>query len=148
MKREQVGLTTIYNWFHDPDCECPDIPRIRELHKVMDRAVLDAYGWRDVPTHCEFISEFGDEEDEDENGRPRRKKFRYRWPDEIRDEVLASLLALNRQRALEEGQMAAEPPVFSGKSDSKTKKTGSRKKGGKPSSDLNMSLLPQEKEEA
>ena len=34
-----------------------------------------------------------------------KKKYRYRWPDEIRDDVLARLLELNRQRALEEGQV-------------------------------------------
>jgi hypothetical protein len=76
----------------------------------MDRAVLDAYGWHDIRPVCEFFPEFGDEEDEDENGRPKREKYRYRWPDEIRDEVLARLLELNRQRALEEGQRLAGTP--------------------------------------
>ncbi len=80
----------------------------------MDRAVLDAYGWTDIQPRCEFIPEFDDEEDDEENGRPRRKKYRYRWPDEVRDEVLARLLELNRQRALEEGQLPTEPPVFAG----------------------------------
>ena len=32
----------------------------------------------------------------------RRKRFRYRWPDEIRDDVLARLLVLNQQRYEEE----------------------------------------------
>jgi hypothetical protein len=30
------------------------------------------------------------------------RKWRYRWPDEFRDEVLARLLELNRQRAEQE----------------------------------------------
>jgi hypothetical protein len=34
--------------------------------------------------------------------RRRRKPWRYRWPDDFRDEVLARLLELNRQRAEEE----------------------------------------------
>ncbi|MGO9200580.1 MAG: hypothetical protein ACLQM8_08570 [Limisphaerales bacterium] len=34
--------------------------------------------------------------------RERKKPWRYRWPDEIRDEVLARLLNLNAQRAEEE----------------------------------------------
>ena len=42
--------------------------------------------------------------DEDDNGRQHKQKYRYRWPDEVRDEVLARLLELNRERALEEGQ--------------------------------------------
>ena len=37
-----------------------------------------------------------------------KKKYRYRWPDEMRDEVLARLLELNRQRALEEGQVVMD----------------------------------------
>ena len=44
------------------------------------------------------------EDEEDEDGTHQKKKYRYRWPDEIRDEVLARLLELNRQRALEEGK--------------------------------------------
>ena len=78
MQDENKGLTSIYNWFHDPECECPDIPKLRELQEAMDRAVLDAYEWTDIPTRCVFITEFDDEEDEDETGRPHRKKYRYR----------------------------------------------------------------------
>ena len=113
----------------------------------MDRTVLDAYGWTDIQPRCEFAPEFEGEGDEDENGRPRRKKYRYRWPDEIHDEVLARLLELNRQRALEEGQLPTESPVFAGMSAPKTKV--SRKKAGKRArEDFNLSLLPQENEEA
>src|SRR5690606_30763285 len=42
--------------------------------------------------------------------RKRKKPWRFRWPDEIRDEVLARLLKLNTERAKEEelaGQTAA-----------------------------------------
>ena len=65
----------------------------------MDRAVLDAYGWNDIPTECEFLLDYEmDEEDQGSGKRP----WRFRWPDEIRDEVLARLLALNGQQAREE----------------------------------------------
>jgi hypothetical protein len=149
MQRENKGLTAIYNALHDPESECPGIGRLRELHDAVDRAVLDAYGWTDIRPRCEFILEFGGEEDEDDNHRPRRKRQRYRWPDEIRDDVLARLLELNRQRALEEGQLPTEAPVFAGMSDPESKTKGSKKKAGKRASeDLNLSLLPQEKEEA
>jgi hypothetical protein len=149
MQRERKGLTAIYNWFHDPECACPDIPRLRELHDAVDRAVLDAHGWNSLQTHCEFIPAFDEEDEEDENGRPHRKRYQYRWPDEIRDEVLARLLELNRQRALEEGQLPTEPPVFAGMSDPEPTTKGSKKKAGKRADeDLNLSLLPQEKEEA
>ena len=149
MQREKQGLTTVYNGFHDPEIDCADIAKLRELHDAMDRAVLDAYGWTNIHPRCEFIPEFEDENDEDENGRTRRKKYRYRWPDEVRDDVLARLLELNRQRALEEGHLPTESRVFSGMSDPQPKTKDSRKKAGKRASeDFNLSLLPQEKEEA
>jgi hypothetical protein len=108
MVRNNEGLTTTYNRFHDPEEDNPDILRLRELHAAMDRAVLDAYGWNDIQPTCEFLLDYEEAEDGDENGARRRKKpWRYRWPDEIRDEVLARLLQLNRQRALEEGQVSA-----------------------------------------
>ena len=99
------GLTVTYNRFHDPNEDAPAVERLRELHDAMDRAVLDAYGWVDIQPKCEFIPEFDNEDEEDQNGRPRKKRYRYRWPDDIRDEVLAGLLELNRQRLLEEGQL-------------------------------------------
>ena len=79
--------------------------KLRELHAAMDRAVLDAYGWTDIPTDCEFLLDY---EIDDEEGSSRRKKpWRYRWPDEVRDEVLARLLELNAERAAEEQRSGA-----------------------------------------
>lgn len=67
-----------------------------------DRAVLDAYGWHDIPTNCEFLLDY---EDEDPEGTSKRKKpWRYRWTEEVHDEVLARLLKLNQERATEELQ--------------------------------------------
>jgi hypothetical protein len=100
MAEYDEGLTKIYNRFHDPDERSNAIGELRRLHDAMDRAVLDAYGWTDIRPTCEFELEW--EEDEAENGRRRRKPWRYRWPEPIRDEVLARLLALNAQRAEEE----------------------------------------------
>ena len=65
----------------------------------MDRAVLDAYGWTDIPTDCEFLLDY--EIDEAEWGN-KKKPWRYRWPDDIHDEVLARLLALNAEYARED----------------------------------------------
>jgi hypothetical protein len=101
MVRNNEGLTKTYNHFHDPDETSPNIIRLRELHAAMDRVVLDAYGWTDIPTECEFILDY--EEDEEEGGSHKKKKpWRYRWSDSVRDEVLARLLALNTERAEEE----------------------------------------------
>jgi len=108
MVRNNEGLTKTYNRFHRPDEHSPDILKLRELHDAMDRAVLDAYGWHDVQPKCDFFPEFDDEEDDDgESSRPRQKKYRYRWPEDIHDEVLARLLALNRELA---GLPAQEEP--------------------------------------
>jgi len=76
-----------------------DIAKLRELHATTDRAVLDAYGWTDIPIDCHFILDY--EIDEGTWGR-KKKPYRYRWPDTVRDEVLARLLALNAERATEE----------------------------------------------
>ena len=97
-------MTRTYNRFHDPDETAPDIARLRTLHAAMDRAVLDAYGWCDIATEltatgCDFLPDYAI--DEEESGH-RKKPWRYRWPDAIRDEVLARLLELNAARAAEE----------------------------------------------
>jgi hypothetical protein len=103
MLRTGRGLTAIYNRFHDPNELDSDITKLRDLHIAMDRVVLDAYGWRDIQPTCRFILDYEDEEEDTPGAVSRRKKpWRYRWPDEIRDEVLGRLLELNAQRAKEE----------------------------------------------
>ena len=99
MANDGEGLTKTYNRFHDPHENAPEIVTLRSLHATMDRAVLVAYGWRDIPTDCEFRLDY--EIDEEEWG-TRRKPYRCRWPDDVRHEVLARLLELNAQRATEE----------------------------------------------
>ena len=104
MIRRNEGMTKTYNRFHDPYENDPEIVRLRELHAAMDHAVLNAYGWRDVSTDCEFLLDY--EIDEATWG-TKKKPYRYRWPDETRDEVLARLLALNAERAEEEARARA-----------------------------------------
>jgi len=108
------GLTDTYNRFHDPYEHDPKIERLRELHTVMDRAVLRAYGWDDIPTNTEFLLDY--EIDEEEWGN-RKKPYRLRWPDPVRDEVLARLIALNGERAAEEALSgaAADPAKKQGR---------------------------------
>jgi hypothetical protein len=107
MVRNNEGLTKTYARFHDPDEGAPDILRLRDLHVAMDRAVLDAYGWTDIQPRCEFILDYVDDEDDSPGKVSKKKKpYRYRWPDDIRDEVLGRLLELNGGRATEE-QLAA-----------------------------------------
>ena len=99
MAENDEGMTRIYNRFHDIYETDSRIVELRELHAAMDRAVLDAYGWTDIPIDYEFLLDY----DIDEATWGRKKKpYRYRWPDTARDEVLARLLALNAERAAEE----------------------------------------------
>ena len=102
------GMTRTYNRFHDPDETAPEIAELRALHAAMDRAVLDTYGWRDVPTDCDFLLDH--EIDEAAWGRKKRP-YRYRWPDPTRDEVLARLLALNADRAATETRTGPTGPI-------------------------------------
>ena len=109
MIRNKQGLTKTYNRFHDPEDQSADFKKLRALHHAMDRAVLDAYGWPDiqpVPLHeVEFEEEPTDEDDFSGAKKP-KQKYRLRWPEEVRDDVLARLLILNEQRAAAE---ALEP---------------------------------------
>jgi hypothetical protein len=120
------GLTTIYNRFHDSAEIDAGVLRLRELHAALDRAVLSAYGWTDLPTTCEFIADYMDV---GPDGEPIEKSIRYRWPDTVRDEVLARLLKLNAERAEQErlAGVAASPAKLA-------KKASGAKPGHKPKS--------------
>lgn len=124
MVRNDEGMTKTYNRFHDPYEHDPDIAELRRLHAVMDRAVLDAYGWAGIPTDCEFLLDY---EIDEETWSPRKKKpYRYRWPNEVRDEVLARLLELNARRAAEEARAGLANPATKPES----AKRSPRKAGG------------------
>ena len=99
MTENEEGMTKTYNRFHDTHESNARIIALRERHAAMDRAVLDAYGWTDIPTECEFLLDY--EIDEATWG-GRKKPYHYRWPDTVRDEVLARLLTLNAERAADE----------------------------------------------
>jgi hypothetical protein len=97
------GLTDIYNTFHDPAANQAEVVALREAHARMDRSVLDSYGWSDVAAASGFLRD--SESDAGEAGNNRT--YRYRWPDDVRDEVLARLLELNAERAKEEVRSGA-----------------------------------------
>ena len=128
MVRNNQGLTDTYNRFHDPDERDPDIQKLRELHAEMDRAVLDAYGWTDIPTDCESLLDYEEEdEQEDSSKRQKKKPWRFRWSEEVHDEVLARLLDLNQKRHEQEilGGKHAEPKSKAKKTKAKSKKSSS-----------------------
>ena len=122
MLRNAEGLTKIYDRFHNPDERGSEVVKLRELHAAMDRAVFGAYDWLDIQSDCKFLLDY--ETDETEGG-DKRKPWRYRWPDEVRDEVLARLLELNGERAKSEARsgVAVKPK----KRSSKTALRGARR---------------------
>ncbi|MBD2252689.1 Eco57I restriction-modification methylase domain-containing protein [Nostoc parmelioides] len=133
MVRNNQGLTDTYNRFHDPEERDPDILKLRSLHAAMDKAVLEAYRWSDIPTDCTFLLDYDDEDEEEEtsNGRQRKKPWRYRWTEEVHDEVLVRLLNLNQKRAQTEilGGKAAQKKPKAKATKKKTTKTKSKKVG-------------------
>jgi N-6 DNA Methylase len=103
MVARDEGMTKTYNRFHERTETAEDIQRLRELHAVMDRAVLHAYGWDDLAVRAEPI--FLDETNEDDH----TYQGRLFWPSDFRDEVLARLLALNAERHAEEVRLGIAP---------------------------------------
>ena len=134
MVANNEGLTITYNRFHNPEERNSQVMELRRLHGEMDQAVLNAYGWHDVPTDCGFGLDYLDVNDDvslppelqeridsgdlffrdaDEacdfagqlqaiTGSRRKLPWRYRWPDAVREDVLARLLALNAERYAQE----------------------------------------------
>ncbi|RCK79932.1 MAG: putative restriction /modification enzyme [Candidatus Ozemobacter sibiricus] len=161
MVKNNEGLTKTYNRFHDPGHDgtgingrapadvVADIKKLRALHAEMDRAVLDAYGWGDIPTACEFLLDYEEDEDDDDEGafRRRQKPWRYRWPDEVRDEVLARLLKLNADRAAEERRKGLtagpkRPPASSDDDSPPADLDPAPKRGRKKKSSASHATLP------
>ncbi|GER90553.1 hypothetical protein KDW_47150 [Dictyobacter vulcani] len=88
MQTRQEGLTKTYNRFHNPKEQSPDIIKLRELHKEMDEAVAQAYGWDDLALEHGFHET--------------KQGLRYTISEAARQEVLDRLLLLNHQRHAEE----------------------------------------------
>lgn len=102
-----VGLTGIYNFFHDPSLSVEklaavchlkmhaaraaldDLKALRRLHVSLDIAVRNAYGWRDLDLNHGFI---------EVESRPEHDRLRFTLGDAARREVLRRLLALNLSR--------------------------------------------------
>ena len=83
-----VGLTDLYNRFHNRGEQSADITRLRALHMEMDQAVAAAYGWSDLDLGHGFHAT--------------KQGERYTLSEPARRTVLDRLLALNHQRYEEE----------------------------------------------
>ncbi len=94
MLSRDEGLTRICERFHDSEETGNDVHALRELHRRLDTAVADAYGWKDLAAleGAALRHDFHD------------TKQGVRWtihPD-VRRDILDRLLALNHQRYAEE----------------------------------------------
>ena len=84
------GLAWTCNRFQGPVENAREIVTLRSLRAGMGGAVLDAYGWPDIPTDWEFVL---DHEIDAESRAPRRSR------------VSGLLLELNGQRAAREARL-------------------------------------------
>jgi len=117
MRSLWLGLTDIYNLFHNRDLTSQRIAKVskksqeeaeaglqgilelRRLHRDLDHAIRDAYGWTDLDLGHDFV---------EVETLPENDRVRYTISPASRKEVLKRLLALNHQRAAE--QTATTPP--------------------------------------
>jgi hypothetical protein len=85
MAAGKQGMTKVYNRVNDPADTSPDIVELRRLHRDLDRAVADSYGWHDlVLDYAHWETRWG---------------MRYTLTDASSTAVLQRLLALNLERS-------------------------------------------------
>lgn len=93
MLSESIGLTQLYNRFHDTSEVDSRFERMRHLHREMDIAVAHAYGWDDLDLEHGFHAV---------PYLPENDRVRFSISDRVRLEVLRRLSELNHQRYEEE----------------------------------------------
>lgn len=91
------GLTKTYNALKDSRREDPRILELRRMHEDLDRAVLAAYGWSNIPVPAFCPMNDGDRE----------------AIEDFEDEVIDRLYLLNEQRAREEARLGTAPTTAS-----------------------------------
>jgi hypothetical protein len=93
MVQRDEGLTEIYNRFHDSSETSEDILELRRLHVLLDKLVMEAYGFNNVDLSHDFY---------DVPYLPGDDKIRFTISEEARLDVLHRLAELNRNRHQEE----------------------------------------------
>ena len=89
MEERNIGMTAIYNLFHNPNYTDDDIVKLRELHAEMDCAMLACYDWDDLdPQHNFYQNDRGN--------------LRYTISDETQRNILVRLIKLNYEIASKE----------------------------------------------
>jgi hypothetical protein len=91
MLSADLGLTALYNLVNSPEVMAdPDINSLRSLHRQIDKAVMGAYGWGDIPLEHGFHTY--------------RQMERWTVSPAARVEILDRLLEENHRRAALEAQ--------------------------------------------
>jgi hypothetical protein len=90
---ESVGLTDLYNRFHDPSDASASILAQRKLHREMDLAVLRAFEWSDIDLDLDF---------REVEYLPENDRLRLTVSEGARTELLKRLAALNHERYAQE----------------------------------------------
>ena len=116
MRSLWLGLTDLYNLFHTRDLTPAQVAKVskksieeaeagyqgilelRRLHRQLDQAIRDAYGWPDLDLGHDF---------HEVETLPENDRVRYTLSPAARKEVLKRLLAENHRRAALETSMAA-----------------------------------------
>lgn len=95
MLARQIGLTALYNLFHNPGETDAELEEMRRLQREIDIAVRDSYGWQDIDLEHGF-HEVG--------YLPANDNVRYTISESARIEILKRLAKLNKERWEEEGK--------------------------------------------
>lgn len=84
-----IGLTKLYNTFHNPQESRVDFVELRDLHRRIDEAVRSAYGWDDIDLGHDF---------HEVPYLPANDRVRYTISESARLEILRRLYKLNQER--------------------------------------------------
>ena len=121
-----LGLTDLYNKYHNSLCSISSVIQLRQLHQNLDKNILKAYGWhQDDAKWGKAIQLRHDFYEVDYL--PENDRVRYTIHPEARKEVLKRLLQLNHERYAEE-VAAGLHDKKGGKKDTKKKKSKLSKK--------------------
>jgi len=80
---QEIGLTELYNMFHDSENTKQEIHKLRKLHYKLDNEVLLCYGWDDLVMERDFLqTEYG---------------LRYEPNPCVKNKIISRLYQLNRE---------------------------------------------------
>lgn len=130
MRDEWIGLTKLYNRFHDPDDRDPRIQELRDLHRQIDEAVAEAYGWDDLDLDHDF---------HEVAHLPENDRVRFTISEGARLEVLRRLARLNRERYEEEVRLG----LHGSGSNTRSRRQAKPKGKGERNADLARAVPPQ-----